>query len=138
MSRLDGRTPPQRPDEVPAGHAVSAHAVFGWCAAEPGKLLADEVVAWRSFAGALAGRLAGGPPAVPIPRAVSAVEGCTCSGGGEHHAARCAVWELPAEVFVARVAAAKDRTGAFAAGVQALWETIGAAGYPASSGSSAK
>ncbi len=49
--RLDRKTPRQEPHEVPEGHSVPAHGLFGWCAACPGHLLSDEIVAWRQFAG---------------------------------------------------------------------------------------
>lgn len=48
--RLDGKSAPQEPGEVPVGHSVVAHRVFGWCAACRGKLSSDEIVEWRAWA----------------------------------------------------------------------------------------
>lgn len=65
-----------------------------------------------------------GPPAVvDIPRDVSHVEGCDCTGGGEVHVVGCTLRSLPEQVQQVRIEDARRRTAAFAAGVTAAWQT---------------
>jgi len=35
---------------VPAGHGISPHAIFGWCAACTGRGQVDELAEWRAWA----------------------------------------------------------------------------------------
>lgn len=40
----------ERTSTVPAGHGITAHTLFGWCSACPGRTVLDELTEWRSWA----------------------------------------------------------------------------------------
>lgn len=50
MKRIGGPRKATNPSQVPHGHGVSAHMLFGECAACPGVSFADELVSWRRWA----------------------------------------------------------------------------------------
>lgn len=57
--------------------------------------------------------------ALEVPREVTRVDGCTCSGGTDLHVVGCGVRELTPQEYERRVHEAERRISAFAAGVQA-------------------
>lgn len=56
---------------VEAPHGITPHGVFGWCAACPGRTMADELAEWRAWACAQLAPYAGpdesGAPVSPPP-----------------------------------------------------------------------
>jgi hypothetical protein len=119
VARMDRKYPQQERGQVPPGHSVSCHRLFGWCAACPGFLLSDEVVAWRSWASA---RVIGAMT-FDAPQAAT-MAGCTCSGSRTMHRPSCGLFDGTKEAFDEALADSDRRAQAFSAGLTAYRERL--------------
>ena len=48
-------------------------------------------------------------PSIPVPKHVTRVQGCDCTGGMDMHESRCAIFRMPGDEALAAVEAAKER-----------------------------